>query len=106
MVDALDADRARQSPVTHEAGALQPPVPRLMVRSAAPIRKRPGRTEYQRAIVEPAPDGGWQVRLTGSQGAGILRSMSEANALLVLGHEQGSVAAGELVEVWLFDGLV
>ena len=88
------------------AGALQPPVPRLMVHSAAPIRKRPGRTEYQRAIVEPAPEGGWQVRLTGSQGAGILRSMSEANALLVLGHEQGSVAAGELVEVWLFDGLV
>jgi molybdopterin molybdotransferase len=89
------------------AGALRPPVPRLQARSAAPIRKRPGRTEFQRAIVEPAENrGGWQVRLTGSQGAGILRSMSEANALLVLGHEQGSVAAGELVEVWLFDGLV
>jgi molybdopterin molybdotransferase len=57
--------------------------------------------------VEPAPDGsGWQVRPVGSQGAGVLRSMSEANALLVLGHEHGSVAAGELVNVWLFDGLV
>ena len=78
-----------------------------MRRSAAPIRKRPGRTEFQRAIVEPAADGsGWLGRPTGSQGAGILRSMSEANALLVLGHEQGSVAAGEMVEVWLFDGLV
>jgi molybdopterin molybdotransferase len=32
--------------------------------------------------------------------------MSEANALLVLNHEQGSVAAGEAVDVWLFDGLV
>jgi molybdopterin molybdotransferase len=32
--------------------------------------------------------------------------LSEANALLVLGHEQGSVAAGERVTVWLFDGLV
>jgi len=30
----------------------------------------------------------------------------EANALLVLRHEQGSVAAGEAVDVWLFDGLV
>ncbi|MFZ5549103.1 MAG: gephyrin-like molybdotransferase Glp [Pseudomonadota bacterium] len=88
------------------AGARRPPTPHLKVRSAAPIRKRPGRTEFQRAIVEPAEDGGWQVRLTGSQGAGILRSMSEANALLVLGHDQGSVAAGEMVEVWLFDGLV
>jgi molybdopterin molybdotransferase len=89
------------------AGASRAPTPRLQARSAAPIRKRPGRTEFQRAIVEPAAEGGgWQVRLTGSQGAGILRSMSEANALLVLGHEQGSVAAGEMVEVWLFDGLV
>lgn len=88
------------------AGAVQPPMPRLNARCVAPIRKRPGRTEFQRAVVEAAPEGGWQVRLTGSQGAGILRSMSEANALLVLDHDQGSVAAGEWVEVWLFDGLV
>ena len=53
-----------------------------------PIRKRPGRTEFQRAIVESCARQGWQVRLTGSQGAGVLRSMSEANALVVLGHEQ------------------
>jgi len=89
------------------AGALPQPLPVLQARCMAPIRKRPGRTEFQRAIVEPAADGGgWQVRLTGSQGAGVLRSMSEANALLVLRHDQGSVAAGEFVDVWLFDGLV
>ncbi len=88
------------------AGALPQPLPVLRARSVAAIRKRAGRTEFQRAVVEPGPDGEWQVRLTGSQGAGILRSMSQANALLVLRHEQGSVAAGELVEVWLFDGLV
>ncbi|HJV71873.1 gephyrin-like molybdotransferase Glp [Ideonella sp.] len=87
------------------AGAVRPATPRLSARSATAIRKRPGRTEFQRAIVEPTSEG-WQVRVTGAQGAGILRSMSEANALLVLGHEQGSVAAGEMVEVWLFDGLV
>ncbi|MDE2160719.1 MAG: molybdopterin molybdenumtransferase MoeA, partial [Burkholderiales bacterium] len=44
--------------------------------------------------------------LTGSQGAGVLRSMCEANALVVLRHEQGSVAAGDPVDVLLFDGLV
>ena len=44
--------------------------------------------------------------MTGSQGSGILRSMSEANGLVVLGHEQGDVAAGDLVDVWLFDGLL
>ena len=88
------------------AGATPQPVPVLQARSTNAIRKRPGRTEFQRAIVEPAPAGGWQVRLTGSQGAGVLRSMSEANALLVLRHEQESVAEGDFVDVWLFDGLV
>lgn len=88
------------------AGATPCPLPVLQARCTTPIRKRPGRSEFQRAIVEPAADGGWQVRLTGSQGAGVLRSMAEANALLVLRHEQGSVAAGEPVDVWLFDGLV
>lgn len=92
------------------AGATPVPLPVLRARSTVAIRKRPGRTEFQRAIVEPAADasggGGWQVRLFGSQGAGVLRSMSEANALVVLGHAQGSVAAGEPVDVWLFEGLV
>jgi molybdopterin molybdotransferase len=88
------------------AGATAAPPPRLSARSVAAIRKRPGRTEYQRAIVSRAADGLWEVRSTGAQGAGILRSMSEANALMVLPHERGPVAAGENVEVWLFDGLV
>jgi len=88
------------------AGATPQPLPALQARSPLAIRKRPGRTEFQRARVSLAADGQWEVQTTGSQGAGILRSMSEANSLLVLRHEQGSVAAGELVDVWLFDGLV
>jgi molybdopterin molybdotransferase len=87
------------------AGARAAPLPVLQARCTTAIRKRPGRSEFQRGIVEPAPAGGWQVRLAGSQGAGVLRSMSEANALVVLGHEQGSVAEGEFVDVWLFEGL-
>jgi molybdopterin molybdotransferase len=88
------------------AGAAPQPLVHLQARCVAGIRKRPGRTEFQRGVVTRAADGGWEVRLTGSQGAGVLRSMSEANALVVLGHDQGSVAAGEPVTVWLFDGLV
>jgi molybdopterin molybdotransferase len=87
------------------SGAQPDPLPVLQARSVAAIRKRPGRTEFQRAVVGPAAGGGWQVQLTGSQGAGILRSMSEANALVVLRHDQGSVAAGDPVDVWLFEGL-
>ncbi len=88
------------------AGASHTQPPRLAAKSPVAIRKRPGRTEYQRAIVSRGADGDWEVRTTGSQGAGILRSMTEANALLVLPHASGPVAAGERVEVWLFDGLV
>jgi molybdopterin molybdotransferase len=53
-----------------------------------------------------AEDAELQVALTGSQGSGILRSMSEANGLVVLHHEQGNVAAGEAVDVLPFDGLI
>jgi molybdopterin molybdotransferase len=87
-------------------GASPRPLPVLQARAAHPIRKRPGRTEFQRAQLRPLPGGGQEVAITGSQGAGILRSMSEADCLLVLGHEQGSVAQGELVDVWVFDGLL
>jgi molybdopterin molybdotransferase len=70
------------------------------------IRKKPGRTEFQRAIVGRGADGKPTVKLTGSQGAGILRSMSEANCFVILPHDQGNVAAGDWVDVALFDGLL
>jgi molybdopterin molybdotransferase len=87
-------------------GATPEALPMLRAASLAPIRKRPGRTEYQRGIVRRADDGRWQVALTGAQGSGILRSMSQANGLVVLHHDQGDVAAGEAVDVLPFDGLV
>ncbi|EON16159.1 molybdopterin biosynthesis protein [Cupriavidus sp. GA3-3] len=87
-------------------GASVAPLPLLRVRSAQAIRKKPGRTEYQRGILARAGDGQWEVRITGQQGSGVLRSMSEANCFIVLGHEQDSVKAGDAVEVMLFDGLV
>lgn len=88
------------------AGATCEPVVAVQARCVSAIRKRPGRTEFQRAVVSRGADGLAEVRLTGSQGAGVLRSLTEANALVVLGHDQGSVAAGAPVDVWLFDGLV
>jgi molybdopterin molybdotransferase len=78
----------------------------MRVRSVGAIRKKPGRTEYQRGILARGEDGLPEVRITGSQGSGILRSMSEANCMVVLHDEQGSVQAGEMVDVLLFEGLV
>jgi molybdopterin molybdotransferase len=80
-------------------------LPLLRARAETAMRKKPGRTEYQRGILE-LKNGEWSVRLTGAQGSGILRSMSEANCFVVLGHEQGSVNAGDYVDVMGMDGLV
>ena len=89
----------------HMAGATTTQLPLLKAKSQEAIRKKPGRTEYQRGVLE-ARGGELAVRITGAQGSGILRSMSEANCFVVLGHEQGNVGSGDLVDVMLFDGLV
>jgi molybdopterin molybdotransferase len=86
------------------AGATQPPL--LKARSVEAVRKKPGRTEYQRGLVTTAPDGTLQVRTTGNQGSGVLSSMVQANGLIVLHHAQGSVAAGDEVDVMMFDGVI
>jgi molybdopterin molybdotransferase len=84
------------------------PLPqRPMVSAVADMamRKIPGRREFPRGFVYR--DGEvWRVRFAGNQGSGVLRSMSEANCLIVLPEEQGNVAAGERVEVQMFDGLI
>jgi molybdopterin molybdotransferase len=80
-----------------------PPVVRVPCASA--LRKKPGRTEFQRGVLTRAPDGHWTVRVTAGQGSGVLRSMSEANCFIVLEHERSDVNAGDLVSVQLFEGL-
>ena len=69
---------------------------------ASPIRKVPGRTEFQRGIVSQEENGAWVVRTTGEQGSGILSSMSNANCFIVLPESQGNVAAGSTVSIQLF----
>ena len=90
----------------HLMGAQQAPLPLLRVPSQAAIRKKPGRTEYQRGILSLDEQGRQTVRITGAQGSGILRSMSEANCMVILAHEQGNVDAGDEVGVIVFDGLI
>jgi molybdopterin molybdotransferase len=81
-----------------------PPLPLLKARSTGALRKKPGRTEYQRGIVSTNAAGELHVSITGNQGSGVLRSMVQANGLIVLGHAQGNVAVGDEVEVMMFEG--
>jgi molybdopterin molybdotransferase len=87
-------------------GADAAPLPLLKARSVEAIRKKPGRTEYQRGTVSTAADGALEVRITGNQGSGVLSSMVQGNGLIVLHHGQGNVAPGELVDVMMFDGVI
>ena len=80
--------------------------PLLKARSAEAIRKKAGRTEYQRGTVSTLPDGSLQVKTTGNQGSGVLSSMVRANGLIVLHHDQGNVAPGDEVDVMMFDGVI
>ena len=87
-------------------GSTTPAPPLLKAHSLEPIRKKPGRTEYQRGWVSSAPDGSLQVKTTGNQGSGVLRSMAEANGLMVLHHAQGNIAVGDEIDVLMFDGAI
>lgn len=78
----------------------------LKARSVEAMRKKPGRTEYQRGTVVRTEDGSLEVRTTGNQGSGVLSSMVQANGLIVLHHGQGNVAPGELVDVMVFEGVI
>jgi molybdopterin molybdotransferase len=70
--------------------------PRLRARALEAMRKRPGRREFKRGILEHA-DGELTVRATGPQGSGILTSMTRANCFIVLEEADADVAPGDRV---------
>ena len=90
----------------HLMGGTPSTTPYLRAKSAVALRKKPGRTEYQRGFVCTLPDGTLQVEAAGNQGSGVLRSMVEANGLIVLHHHQSNVAAGDEVDVMMFEGAI
>jgi molybdopterin molybdotransferase len=87
-------------------GSTTQPAPLLRAKCLEPLRKKAGRTEYQRGFVTSVPDGTLQVRTTGNQGSGVLSSMVHGNGLIVLHHAQGNVAVGDEVDVMMFDGAI
>src|SRR5262245_4259300 len=68
-------------------------------RALAPIPNPGSRRGYLRVVLGEA-DGGLTARLTGEQGSGILRSMSEADGLAIV-RGNTTIATGETVPVML-----
>jgi molybdopterin molybdotransferase len=82
-----------------------PPRVTFQVPCVEAIRKSPRRREFPRGLLFDN-HGTWKVMLAGNQGSGILSSMSNANCFIVLPEDRGDVAAGDLVEVQPFEGLI
>jgi molybdopterin molybdotransferase len=82
------------------------PVPTFTVPCTSALKKAAGRTEFQRGVLTRDEAGQWSVRVTGEQGSGILRSMSEANCFIILPTEQGNVTPGTLVQVQVMEGVI
>ncbi len=79
---------------------------RFRVPCVSRLKKQPGRTEFQRGILETDTEGRMAVRSTGEQGSGILSSMSRANCFIILPLDCGNVEPGALVDIQPFEGLV
>ncbi|MBL0456788.1 molybdopterin molybdotransferase MoeA [Aeromonas enteropelogenes] len=77
----------------------------LQAVATEPLKKSPGRLDFQRGILCQGPNG-LEVRSTGSQDSAVFSSLSRANCYIVLERERGRVAAGETVTVEPFGGLL
>ncbi|MFC4701232.1 gephyrin-like molybdotransferase Glp [Glaciecola siphonariae] len=78
-------------------------VPTVSAICTEPLRKQPGRVDFQRGQWSVSDAGELQVSSTGAQGSGIFSSFINSNCYIVLERDRGSVKAGESVQIKLFD---
>ncbi|MDH3315697.1 MAG: molybdopterin-binding protein [Gammaproteobacteria bacterium] len=82
------------------------PTPELTATCISKLRKKKGRVEYYRAVLDRDDKGNLVVRSTGKTGSGLLHTMSDANCFIVLDDDAESVEPGTQVNVQPFFGLV
>ncbi|MCQ8878783.1 molybdopterin molybdotransferase MoeA [Pseudoalteromonas shioyasakiensis] len=78
---------------------------KLTATTTKPIKKRPGRTDFQRAIATINSSGHYIVEPLPFQGSGVLTSMSKANCFIVLNADSGSLPTNCSVQIELFEQL-
>jgi molybdopterin molybdotransferase len=89
------------------AGMPDPGLPLTVTAVAAePLRKKPGRREFQRGCLDRTEGGRLAVRPAGRQGSGVLSSMGVADCFIVLPEDTGPIAAGDEVAVQPFAAFV
>jgi len=92
------------APAIEALSGASPQPPRLVpARSLDRLRKKAGRTEFQRGVATLDAHNRWQVGKTGKQGSGILTSMSRANCFIVLPDDNDGVEPGDEVSIQFLD---
>lgn len=81
------------------------PNPTVRATCVSRLRKKPGRVEVYRAILERDSNDRLTVRSTGKTGSGLLHTMSDANCFIVLPEDGESLEPGAEVDVQPFFGL-
>lgn len=93
-------------PMLRQLAGEQVPVPTTFTAEAAcTIKKRPGRTDFQRGFFEQK-DAKLLVRPIGSQSSAVLTSVAQANCFIILEQDRDTVTAGETVTLQPFDALL
>jgi molybdopterin molybdotransferase len=81
------------------SGGNPTPRPPIRARLASDTRKAPGRTEFLRCALKRDANGEWLAEIAASQGAASIKSLVDADGLVVLPHEAGPLSAGTPVDV-------
>ena len=81
------------------SGAEQVKPLRIQAKCSCPLKKTPGRQEFQRGILSQLDNGEFSVSSAGQQGSHILSSISRANCYIVLPANCTDVTEGESVVV-------
>jgi molybdopterin molybdotransferase len=87
------------APAVRTMLGIRDPSSELFAKLSAPISKRHGRAEFQRARIACNPNGQLFATLLAKQGSGMLRGAADADALVVLPEGPREFTTGDVVRV-------
>lgn len=103
---AVTFDQIAKDALAHLAGEALKQTPSLKAKAKSNFRKRPGRTDYQRALYFVNEAGELCVKTVGSQSSGVLSCFSTSNCYAILENERSNVSEGETVTILPFDNCI
>jgi molybdopterin molybdotransferase len=99
-VAAFVTFRAIVEPCLQQLAGITPQArPPIRAKLARDTKKAPGRTEYLRCTLQRDANDEWVADISASQGAASIKSLVDADGLVVLPHDAGPLSAGTPVDV-------